>query len=68
MIRRLILQIIKHWRTIVGRRKLAGEKEIEKILDEYFIVRTAWLYGLNGHNFVYTMLRLFNKKNCQSSR
>ena len=48
--------------NIYGKSKLAGEKEIEKILDEYFIVRTAWLYGLNGHNFVYTMLRLFKER------
>ena len=48
--------------SIYGKSKLAGEKEIEKILDEYFIVRTAWLYGLNGYNFVYTMLRLFKER------
>ena len=47
--------------NIYGKSKLAGEKEIEKILDEYFIVRTAWLYGLKGNNFVYTMLRLFKE-------
>jgi len=47
--------------NIYGKSKLAGEKEIEKVLDEYFIVRTAWLYGLKGNNFVYTMLRLFRE-------
>ena len=46
--------------NIYGKSKLAGEEEIKKILEEYFIFRTAWLYGLKGNNFVYTMLRLFN--------
>ena len=45
-----------------GKSKLAGEKEIQKIFEEYFILRTAWLYGLNGHNFIFTMLELFQKK------
>ena len=48
--------------NIYGRSKLAGEEEIKKILEEYFIIRTAWLYGLKGNNFVYTMLRLFKEK------
>jgi len=48
--------------NIYGKSKLAGEREIEKNLDEYFIIRTAWLYGLKGNNFVYTMLRLFKEK------
>ena len=48
--------------NIYGKSKLAGEEEIEKILEEYFIIRTAWLYGLQGNNFVYTMLRLFKEK------
>jgi len=48
--------------SVYGKSKLAGEVEIKKILDEYFIVRTAWLYGLNGNNFVSTLLRLFREK------
>lgn len=47
---------------IYGKSKLTGEKEIINILDKYFIIRTAWLYGVNGHNFVYTMLRLFKER------
>jgi len=48
--------------NIYGKSKLAGEEVIKKILEEYFIIRTAWLYGLQGNNFVYTMLRLFKEK------
>ena len=48
--------------NIYGKSKLAGEKEIKNILEKYFIIRTAWLYGLHGNNFVYTMLRLFKEK------
>jgi len=48
--------------NIYGKSKLAGEEEIRKILEEYFIIRTAWLYGLQGNNFVYTMLRLFKER------
>jgi dTDP-4-dehydrorhamnose reductase len=48
--------------TIYGKSKLAGEEEIKKTLEEYFIIRTAWLYGLKGNSFVYTMLRLFKER------
>jgi len=48
--------------NIYGKSKLAGEEEIKKILKEYFIIRTAWLYGAKGNNFVYTMLRLFKER------
>ncbi len=41
-----------------GRTKLAGEELLQKTMDEYFIVRTAWVFGIHGHNFVKTMLRL----------
>lgn len=45
-------------KSAYGKTKLEGEKFIEEILDKYFILRTAWLYGLNGPNFVKTMLAL----------
>jgi len=48
--------------NVYGKSKLAGEEEIKKILTEYFIIRTAWLYGAKGNNFVYTMLRLFKER------
>ncbi|MFC4800145.1 dTDP-4-dehydrorhamnose reductase [Neobacillus sp. GCM10023253] len=41
-----------------GRTKLVGEEFVQASLDEYFIVRTAWVFGAHGNNFVKTMLRL----------
>ena len=44
--------------SVYGKTKLEGEQAIKEILDEYFIIRTAWLYGVNGRNFPKTMLEL----------
>ena len=44
--------------SVYGKIKLRGEEEIAKELDEFFIIRTAWLYGINGGNFPKTMLEL----------
>ncbi len=41
-----------------GKTKLSGEKVIQEILSEYFILRTSWLYSEYSNNFVKTMLRL----------
>lgn len=41
-----------------GKTKLAGENFLKRVLDKHFIVRTAWVFGANGNNFVKTMLRL----------
>ena len=49
--------------TAYGKTKLAGEKYIQETLDKYFIIRTAWLYGHNGANFVETMLNLSQNNN-----
>lgn len=44
--------------NVYGKSKLEGEKEIESILKEHFIIRTSWLYSEYGNNFMKTMLRL----------
>lgn len=46
-----------------GRSKLLGEDAVSMILEKYFIVRTSWVFGINGHNFIKTMLRLAETKN-----
>ncbi|GEO48547.1 dTDP-4-dehydrorhamnose reductase [Companilactobacillus kimchii] len=41
-----------------GRAKLAGEQAVSKIMSKYYIIRTSWVFGEYGKNFVYTMLNL----------
>lgn len=41
-----------------GVTKLAGEKAVRNHLDRYYIVRTSWVFGLHGNNFIKTMLRI----------
>ena len=48
--------------NVYGKSKYQGEQNIQGILKEYFIIRTSWLYGHNGSNFVKTMLRLCQEK------
>lgn len=47
---------------VYGQSKAAGEDKIRSTLNEHIIIRTAWLYGFHGHNFVKTILRLAGEK------
>ena len=48
--------------NVYGQTKLEGELAVSKTLEKYFIIRIAWVFGLNGKNFIRTMLNL-GKKN-----
>lgn len=47
--------------SVYGKTKLQGEQAVSEILDKYFIVRIAWVFGINGSNFIKTMLRVGKK-------
>jgi dTDP-4-dehydrorhamnose reductase len=44
--------------NVYGQTKLEGELAVSSILDKYFIVRIAWVFGVNGKNFIKTMLNV----------
>lgn len=48
---------------VYGVTKLEGEKAVQELLQKYFIVRISWVFGVNGNNFVKTMLRLSETRN-----
>ena len=48
--------------SVYGCTKLQGEQNIIELLPEHYIIRTAWLYGKSGNNFVSTMLHLMNER------
>ena len=47
--------------NVYGQTKLEGELAVANTLDKYFIVRIAWVFGLNGKNFIKTMLNVGKK-------
>lgn len=48
--------------SVYGKTKAEGEFLVQNCIKEHYIIRTAWLYGKYGNNFVYTMLKLMNEK------
>ena len=44
--------------NVYGESKLNGELAVSEILDKYFIVRIAWVFGKNGNNFIKTMIKV----------
>jgi len=48
--------------SVYGRTKCEGEMAVEKYVEKYYIVRIAWVFGINGKNFVKTMLNLGKTK------
>ena len=44
--------------NVYGQTKLEGELAVSQTLEKYFIVRIAWVFGLNGKNFIKTMLNV----------
>ncbi len=44
--------------NVYGQTKLEGELAVQKLVQKYFIVRISWVFGINGNNFIKTMLRL----------
>ena len=47
--------------NVYGQSKLDGELAVSNTLEKYFVVRIAWVFGLNGNNFVKTMLNIGKK-------
>lgn len=47
--------------NVYGESKLMGEKVVRLNLEKYFIVRIAWVFGVNGNNFIKTMLKVGKK-------
>lgn len=47
--------------NVYGQTKLEGELAVSEILEKFFIVRIAWVFGLNGNNFIKTMLNIGKK-------
>lgn len=52
--------------NVYGLSKYEGELAVKKHLDKFFIVRIAWVFGVNGKNFIKTMLRLGEERGAVS--
>ncbi|WP_455209239.1 dTDP-4-dehydrorhamnose reductase [Kaarinaea lacus] len=49
-------------KSVYGRSKWEGEEAIRQSMDQHIILRTSWVFGVFGKNFVYTMIRLAKQK------
>ena len=49
-------------KSVYGITKANGEDAVAKEMTQYYIIRTAWLYGFDGKNFVYTMTKAMNSR------
>lgn len=56
----------RHPLNVYGQTKYEGELAVEQNLNKYFIVRIAWVFGVNGKNFIKTMLRLGEERGAVS--
>lgn len=56
----------RHPLNVYGQTKYEGELAVEKYLEKYFTVRIAWVFGVNGKNFIKTMLRLGEERGAVS--
>ncbi|PRR81492.1 dTDP-4-dehydrorhamnose reductase [Clostridium luticellarii] len=48
--------------SVYGKTKFLGEQYVRENCSQYFIIRTSWLYGMYGRNFVYTILKAAKEK------
>nr|WP_154959314.1 dTDP-4-dehydrorhamnose reductase [Paenibacillus xylanexedens] len=48
--------------SVYGKSKLAGERLVQSLSTRWFIIRTSWVFGSHGHNFVKTMLNFMEKR------
>lgn len=48
--------------SVYGKTKYQGELKVQEILNKYFIVRISWVFGINGNNFIKTMMKLGKEK------
>lgn len=52
--------------SVYGKTKYEGEVFVRELLDQYFIVRISWVFGINGKNFIRTMLKLAEQRDTVS--
>lgn len=50
--------------SVYGKTKLDGERACAAQTDRLFVIRTSWVFGINGNNFVKTMLKLGKERDC----